>query len=195
MVGHLAAGADRLVRLLDDLLAFTRLQQGAVAVRPVAVDLVPVLHEVLSGFRPQPGGDRLVAALPATLPALADPARVAQATSNMVANALKYAPRGPIRLRASVVPGPPATVRVAVEDHGPGVPESEQGRVWEQFYRGTAATGVAPGMGVGLAVVKALTEAQGGRVGLSSVAGGGSCFWLELPGPGSGPGEPGASTT
>jgi signal transduction histidine kinase len=61
------------------------------------------------------------------------------------------------------------------------VPASEQARVWEQFYRGTAAAGVAPGMGVGLAVVKALTEAQGGRVGLSSAAGRGSCFWLELP--------------
>jgi signal transduction histidine kinase len=181
MVGHLADGTARLARLVDDLLEFTHAQRGALAVRPVAVDLVPVLAAVLTGFRLQPGGERLVAALPATLPAVADPVRVAQATANLVGNALKYAPQGPITLRAGPGAGPPATVRVAVEDHGPGIPVPEQGRVWEQFYRGGAARGAAPGTGIGLAVVKALLEAQRGRVGLASAPGRGSSFWLELP--------------
>jgi signal transduction histidine kinase len=185
MLAHLATGAERLSRMVDDLLDFTRLQRGVLNVHPTPIDVVPVLEEVLAGLRVQPGGDRLVAELPETLPAIADHGRVAQAAINLLVNALKYAPEGPVTLRAGAYPGAgpeqPGVVRIDVEDHGPGIPEAEQGRVWEQFYRGVAAAGAAPGTGIGLAVVKALTEAQGGRVGLWSVPGQGSRFWLELP--------------
>ena len=73
-------------------------------------------------------------------------------------------------------------VRVEVVDHGPGISVHEQARVWEKFYRGSDVAGFnrARGTGIGLAVVKALVEAQGGRVGLESTLGQGATFWFEL---------------
>ncbi len=76
-----------------------------------------------------------------------------------------------------------SVVRIEVRDRGPGVPVAEQDRVWEKFFRGAgaAALPLARGSGIGLAVVKALIEAQAGRVGLESRPGQGACFWFELP--------------
>jgi two-component system OmpR family sensor kinase len=70
-----------------------------------------------------------------------------------------------------------------VSDAGPGVGAEEQGRVWERFYRGRSVAGVAGerATGIGLAVVKALVEAQGGGVGITSPPSGGATFWLTLP--------------
>ena len=117
--------------------------------------------------------------------------------TNLVENALKYAPGGPIVLRAGPAGAGPA-VRVEVEDRGPGVPPEERARVWDTFYRGarvTAAAGPVPGSGIGLAVVKALAQAHGGRVGVEGAAGGGARFWFELPAPGpaGAPGLPAAA--
>jgi signal transduction histidine kinase len=113
--------------------------------------------------------------------------RVAQAVYNLLANAQKYAPEGPITLRAELVQSQsgdlPDTVRVEVEDHGPGISPEEQPRVWQKFYRGRDVSGLnlAPGAGIGLAIVKALVEAQQGHVGLESRPGQGAHFWIELP--------------
>jgi signal transduction histidine kinase len=72
---------------------------------------------------------------------------------------------------------------VEVQDQGPGIPPEEQPRVWEKFYRGSQVAGrnATPGSGIGLAVVRALVEAQGGEVGLRSAPGQGTTFWLEVP--------------
>ena len=187
----IAVSSAQLTRLVDDLLSFARIQRGEVAVQPVDFDLVPVLQEVLVGFRGQAGGERLAAELSddASLPGHGDPVRVAQAVANLVENALKYAPEGPIVLRAGQVE---QMIRVEVIDQGPGVLPAEQPRVWEKFYRGSGVAGLnlVRGSGIGLAVVKALVEAQGGRVGLVSTPGAGACFWLDLPAANSGSSAP-----
>ncbi len=78
---------------------------------------------------------------------------------------------------------PSGVVRVEVVDQGLGIAYDEQVRVWEKFFRGSGVAGlnVARGMGIGLAVVRALVEAQGGCVGLESEPGHGSRFWFALP--------------
>jgi two-component system sensor histidine kinase KdpD len=82
-------------------------------------------------------------------------------------------------------PGPPVAVgvRISVSDAGPGLPADEQPHVWDSFFRGAHVAGlnVAPGSGIGLAVVKALVEAHGGQVGLDSTPGEGATFWFDLP--------------
>src|SRR5262249_38065350 len=143
------------------------------------------------GVQRHPGGQRVRADLPRRLPAYADGARVAQVTANLLDNALKYAPEGPIVVQArrvSNVRGPaartgPPAVHAQGTDHGPGVPLEEQSRLWEKFYRGGrfAGLGAVPGSGIGLAVARALVEAQGGQIGLESRPGEGACFWFELP--------------
>jgi signal transduction histidine kinase len=169
----------RMASMLDDLLDFAAAGQGRLTVRPLDVDLTPVLRTVAFSLTPAPGAERLALDLPPAAPAHADPVRIAQVTTNLLTNALKYAPEGPVTLRARKVKG---GVRVAVQDRGPGIPRAERERVWEKYYRGTAACAGAPtGTGIGLAVVKALVEAHGGRVGLVSAPGRGSRFWFELP--------------
>jgi signal transduction histidine kinase len=196
---RILSASTQLAHLVQDLLDFARLERGEVAVHPQDGDLIPVLEEALADLRRRPGGERLVADLPPHLPAHADPARVAQVVTNLLDNALKYAPQGPVVLRArgaaeagdaadtgeateAATPGP-EVVRIEVLDRGPGVPVAEQDRVWEKFFRGAgaAALPLARGSGIGLAVVKALIEAQAGRVGLESRPGQGACFWFELP--------------
>jgi signal transduction histidine kinase len=185
MAVRVGASAGQLARMVDDLLDFAYLERGALAVHPQDVDLVPVLRDAVAGFGRRPGAGRLTAELPAALPAHADPTRVVQVVTNLVANALKYAPEGPITLRAGPAPGDAAgAVRVEVQDGGPGIPLTEQPRVWEKFYRGAAvAGGATAGVGIGLAVVKAIVEAQDGQVGLDSAPGQGCRFWIDLPAP------------
>ena len=174
------AASAQLVRLIQDILDFARLQRGEVLVQPAELDLTPVLLEVSQGVQRQTGGDRVQWDVPPELPALADSARVIQVVSNLVENAIKYAPEGPIAVRASVSG---LAVRIEVQDAGPGIPLAEQHRVWEKFYRAQKVVelNLARGTGIGLAVVKALVEAQSGRVGLVSRPGEGACFWFEVP--------------
>ena len=174
---------------------FARVERGEVVVQPTDFDLAPLLRDVLAEFHGRPGGGRLLGEVPPHLPVHADPARVTQVVANLVENALKYAPEGPIVLRAQPPAGarqaagvapeaqPVSLIRVEVADSGPGIPKREQPRVWEKFYRGqrVVAHHLAGGTGIGLAVVKALVEAQGGRVGLDSIPGRGATFWFELP--------------
>jgi signal transduction histidine kinase len=169
------------------------MSRGEISVRLETFDLVPDLNDLVAEFRGHEGGHRIAASLPDALPVRADRARVKQIVGNLLENALKYAPDGDIVLRAFWKPsrrrGERASAsgagfaRVEVLDRGPGIPAAERRRVWDRFYRGqqVVALNLARGTGIGLAVVKALVEAQGGRVGLSSTAGGGTCFWFELP--------------
>lgn len=182
LAGSIVASAGELAGMVDDLLDFACIERGPLTVNPADVDLVPILRGAIAGLGERAGAERVVADLPVALPAHADPKRVAQAVDHLLVNALTYAPDGPITLRAGPAPGATGAVRVEVEDSGPGIPAAEQGRLWEKFYRGpTRLTGPTRGAGIGLAVVKAIIEAQSGHVGLASAPGAGNRFWLELP--------------
>lgn len=100
--------------------------------------------------------------------------------SNLVSNAIKYmgdAPLKRVMVRSSIKG---KAVRIEVRDTGPGVPPELRVRVFDPYVRGVSSS--IPGMGLGLATVRRLTEAHGGTVGLEPNAGvGGSVFWFELP--------------
>ncbi|HEX2034563.1 MAG TPA: HAMP domain-containing sensor histidine kinase [Chloroflexota bacterium] len=180
MVDRVYSGSMQLTRLVEDLLDFARIERGELAVETQDFDLVPVLRDLLASFQANVAAGRLILQAPKRLPVHADPARMAQVISNLVENAIKYAPSGPIVVRARRNGD---VVRVEVQDQGPGISPAEQSRVWEKFYRGSTVAGRngVPGSGIGLAVVRALVEAQGGTVGLSSTLGEGCTFWIELP--------------
>jgi signal transduction histidine kinase len=88
-----------------------------------------------------------------------------------------------VTVRLYTPAGAPRWARLEVQDGGPGIPAAEQAKVWEPFYRGqrAAIAEVPRGAGIGLALVKAIAEAQGGAVGVWSDAGRGSRFWVDLP--------------
>ncbi|HEU5317609.1 MAG TPA: ATP-binding protein [Chloroflexota bacterium] len=176
------SNSTQLQRLVQDLVDVGRVERGTFTLETEAFDLTSVLEEVVAGTRARAGGERVALEPTDALPLYADRARVVQVVSNLVENALKYAPDSPIVLRAR---GTTGAVRVEVEDHGPGIPRDEQQRVWEKFFRCSDVVrhNLQRGTGIGLSLVKALVEAQGGRVGLECPDTGGATFWFELPTP------------
>jgi signal transduction histidine kinase len=100
--------------------------------------------------------------------------------ANLARNAIKYIGDGPVRRIDVRVHDKGDHVRFEIEDTGPGLPEGLDAHVFDPYVRGPHAT--QPGIGLGLATVKRLVEAHGGRVGVVSVAGRGCTFWFELPG-------------
>jgi signal transduction histidine kinase len=112
--------------------------------------------------------------------AWADEARLEQVIANLVHNGVRHTPPGGIV--SLWVEGAPEVVRLHVRDTGEGIAADDLPRIWDRFYRADA-TRLRPesGSGLGLALVKELTEAMGGSVAVESVVGQGSCFTLLLP--------------
>jgi signal transduction histidine kinase len=174
--------AQRLTRLVSDLLLVAQVEAGKLALEEMPVDLVTVAGQCVEAARPAAERKGIELTLHAgTVPMLpADPARLAQLLDNLLANAVKFTPTGG-RVDVSVrTDGAVAAVEVA--DSGPGISPEEQERLFERFYRTENATRDAvPGSGLGLAIAKALAEAHGGLLRVESELGRGSVFRIELP--------------
>jgi signal transduction histidine kinase len=116
------------------------------------------------------------------VPVVADADRVGQVVINYVTNALKYSPADqPVAVRVAVAG---AEARVAVTDHGPGLPQREQDRIWQKFYRAEGVrvqSGSGSGLGLGLHICKTIIEAHSGQVSVESAVGKGSTFSFALP--------------
>jgi len=175
----------QLVRLVDDLLDIARITHGTIPLRKERVTLEAVLQSALETARPQieAGAHRLSVEAPAAPVWLeADLTRLAQAITNLLANAAKYTdPGGHIRLMACRERD---EVVITVQDDGIGIPVERLDEVFEPFIQLEPPQGqIARGLGVGLALVKSLVELHGGRVEAASPGvGQGSTFTLRLPG-------------
>ncbi len=169
--------AARLERLVGDLLSLARLRQGVLEVRREPVDLGAVAREAEERLRPRAreasveirvhgGGGR----------ATADHGRALQVVSNLLENAIRVSP-----------PGGAVTVEVAdgavtVVDQGPGIPPEEIPRAFERFHlRRRVGRGSPDGAGLGLAIVREMTESMGGSVEIDNVPGSGARFTVRLP--------------
>ena len=109
----------------------------------------------------------------------ADAELIDVALRHLLENAAKYSRRGsPIEVRTF---SDEAGALIEVKDSGPGIPESEQGRVFEKYYRSPSTATRAAGTGVGLSIVREIVKAHGGRIWVESRAGEGSCFSMWLP--------------
>lgn len=169
---------ERMRRIVDDLLLLARLDEGlALAREPVEVELV-VREALLRGMPPGRGMPAEVAVEP-DLHALADPERLLQVLTNLVANAAQHAGEG----ATLSVRGQPEGARVAIEvsDTGAGIPPEDLPHVFERLYRG-AGSRARPGSGLGLAIAASLVRAMGGEIGVRSAPGEGSTFRVVLPG-------------
>jgi two-component system, OmpR family, sensor histidine kinase KdpD len=162
----------RLTTMVSDLLDMSRLQTGAVL--PIAAE-VPLGEVVRRGIAGLDGAERVeVGELPT---AYVDAGLLERVVANLVANALRFSES--VQIEGCAV-GP--RVRLRIVDHGPGVAAADRGRIFEPFQRqGDAGTGV----GLGLAVARGLTEAQGGTLEAEATPGGGLTMVVEVPGGGS----------
>ncbi|HEX2033678.1 MAG TPA: ATP-binding protein [Chloroflexota bacterium] len=176
--------AERLQRLIEDLFDLSRAEVGRLTLNLAPTDVGAVLDRSARAAAPmawERGRVEVLAEVPPDLPpARADAGRLEQVVRNLVANAVRHTPPGGlVMLTAARADG---EIVVQVKDTGEGIAPQDLPRVWERFYRtGNARERDRGGAGLGLALVKELTEAMGGRVGVESVPGEGSCFTIRLP--------------
>lgn len=175
-----AEGSRRLQRLVEELLDLAALESGNLPLQLAAVDAPSALRAVFEELRPLASlGEVDVRLGPLeSVTARADPARLAQVLRNLLDNALKYTPPGgQVRLACRRRGG---VAVLEVTDTGIGIPEEELPRIFDEFYRVRHAP-TSEGAGLGLAIVRRLVLAMGGRIDVSSQSGAGSRFSVELP--------------
>nr|MBC8327823.1 HAMP domain-containing histidine kinase [Planctomycetota bacterium] len=175
--------ANRLQRLVADVLDVSRLERNSFRVEPQPTDPAALLRQAAAEHAPRlaDAGLELRLALSEPLPETAlDPGAVERALANLLENARKYASDGGVvELRAEA---DDQELRVVVEDRGPGIPAALRERVFRPFERGPAENGLAAGAGLGLALVRETLLAHGGSVELAGGAdGAGARFTLRFP--------------
>ncbi len=173
--------ADRLNRLVANLLDMSRIESGALKPEKEWYPIDELIHDVLGHMQPVLAGRTVRTDLPADLPPVElDYLEIDQVLTNLIENAVRYTPAGsPIELGVRVE-GDQMVISVA--DRGPGIPPAERERVFDKFYRvlGTQTTRTT-GSGLGLAVCRGLVEAHGGRIWVENRDGGGAIFRFTLP--------------
>ncbi|MEW5738535.1 MAG: sensor histidine kinase KdpD [Myxococcota bacterium] len=170
--------AERLERLVRNLLDMTRVQAGALTVKREWVPLEELIGSARSRLSRQLAGRAVHVSLPDNVPLVSvDPVLFEQVLLNLFENALKYTPPGsPIDVLARVMPD---VIELEVADRGPGFDPADAERLFEKFYRG-AHLGTS-GAGLGLAVCRGIVEAHGGRITAQLREGGGARFVITLP--------------
>lgn len=181
MLDVVRRNGQRLQRLVTDVLTAA---SGSVDVRPEPADLAEIIRFSMATAAPHAAaaGVRLVSELDGSLPAVVDPVRIGQALDNLLSNAVKYSPDGgTVTVRAGVSE---EQVFCSVTDTGIGMREEELKELFTKFFRAeTARKSGIPGIGLGLAITKAIVENHGGTIRCTSSPGKGSTFTLALPRP------------
>lgn len=169
----------RLSRLVTDVLDVARIEGGRLRITPTEVDVSAWLEQECATY-PEPSvTDRLVIDAVPGVRAHLDPRRLSQVVYNFLSNAGKYAPEGTITCRLSKTD---ATIRVSVQDEGPGLSPAQIERLWQPFSRVHVPSAEITGTGLGLFIARGIVESHGGSFGCDSdPAVGGATFWVELP--------------
>ena len=177
LVGRIAANARKLERLLGDLLDLDRLQRGIVAPQRRATDLSALVARAVDEVENPHGHETLAEVEPGSFSL--DAAKVERVVENLVSNAIRHTPGGTqIWIRAGRVDG---GVLLTVEDAGPGVPPDLYEAVFEPFRQAPGSTSEhAPGVGIGLSLVRRFAELHGGRAWVEDREGGGASFRVFL---------------
>lgn len=169
--------AERLNRLIRNLLDMTRLESGAIHVKKDWLPVEEVVGSALNRLDARLAGREIRVELPPELPLVPlDPILVELVLINLLENAAKYSD-GAIEISSAVVSG---EVIIEVADHGPGIPPGDEARIFDKFHR-SVHEGTPGGVGLGLAICRAIVAAHGGRIWARNRAEGGASFQIALP--------------
>ncbi|MCQ3938727.1 MAG: histidine kinase [Chloroflexi bacterium] len=171
--------ADRLSKMIDDLLDASRLQAGGLSLNQADVSLPSLASRVIARFSSQSPRHILVSDFPQNFPViLGDENRLEQVLSNLVSNALKYTTDGEIKISGAVRMD---QVIVCVSDQGPGIEAKDIPHIFDRFYRSTNAVKQTKGAGLGLYLARAIVEAHGGRIWADPQPDAGARICFSLP--------------
>lgn len=175
--------ADDLLRTVNDLLDFSKLEAGQLALHPEKTQVCALGRRVIELLEPQAAEKDLTLHLECEADGLTlfiDPHRTRQILINYMSNAIRYTDRGEVTLRL-IYSREASELRAEVIDTGRGLPPDQLPGIFDRYAQ-AQASGEASGAGLGLAICRQLAEVMGGRVGVSSTVGAGSIFWVTVAG-------------
>jgi two-component system sensor histidine kinase RpfC len=184
------SSATTLLGIIENILDFSKIEAGRITLESVEMDLHHLLSDTVKMFRPQAQrkGLTLNLHIDPQVPFLlhGDPLHLRQVITNLLSNAIKFTRSGRVDLRARLAQpertGARCQLRFEVEDTGIGIAPGEQARIFESFRQADSSTTRRfGGTGLGTAIARELTYLMGGEIGLQSVPGRGSLFWVQLP--------------
>ena len=171
--------ADRLAGLIENLLDASRLQAGGMALKHSDLNLPDLAQRVAERMQTQTQGQTISTQFPENFPVvLADENRIQQVLTNLVGNAIKYAPEGEIRISGEIRS---ESVIVCVSDHGPGIAPEDIPHVFDRFYRAPDMARHTKGAGLGLYLSRAIIEAHNGTIWVDTAPGQGTRIYFSLP--------------
>jgi signal transduction histidine kinase len=174
--------ADRLLRLVDDLLLVAQLEAGQLVVRRGELDLASVARQAVAEAQPSAAASDITLTVDAdvAVPLQADKGRMFRTLENLLSNAIKFTPAGgDVRVSVSHADG---IVRLEVADTGIGIAADDQERLFDRFFRTSdVAEQHFPGTGLGLYIAQAIVDAHGGSITVRSEPGKGASFSVALP--------------
>ncbi len=190
LIGLMRNSGGTLLRILNDLLDFSRIEAGQSQLRPEPFSPEELLAQTVGLFEPRAREKavRLRSSTDGKLPGrlCGDAGRIGQILNNLVSNAVKYTDEGHVAVRMQVVePDSPQKAPVwlvlSVEDTGQGMDHNERKHIFDDFYRGFGEDGTRPGTGLGLSICRRLAALMGGTITVNSRPGAGSRFEVRLP--------------
>ena len=180
--------SQQLLRIVDDILDYSKLEANRLELEITSFNLREVLEAVMQLMQRQAEGKGLRLDLQidpnVRLPVRGDPVRLRQVLTNLIGNAVKFTERGGIQLgvRRLGETAAPHMLRFEVRDTGIGIGQAQQQRLFRAFTQADASTTrLYGGTGLGLAICKRIVDLMGGRIGVQSEPGQGSTFWFEIP--------------
>jgi two-component system phosphate regulon sensor histidine kinase PhoR len=181
MVDLIGSQVQALSQLAQEMMDLAQIESGQALLKLVPVPVAPLVQASVSGLSPHAElkSQHISLFLPSELMVLADEQQIGRVLSNLVHNAIKFAPEGGIISIYAQAQGE-EDVRICVSDNGPGIPRDDQARIFERFYKQDRARSRG-GTGLGLAIARHIVEGHGGRIWVESVPGQGATFCFTLP--------------
>ena len=180
---RIQANADRLRRMLNELLNLSKLEAGKMELRPMALSLQDLLVDLIEAFQPLAHRKSIimdVGSMESMPKVRADRDKLYEVLANLLENAIKFTPAGgSVRISAQVLDD--RHIKMNVSDTGCGISEEHLPRIFDKFYRVQQESGHATGSGLGLAIAKGLVELHGGTLAVESAPGKGTQFYFTLP--------------
>jgi signal transduction histidine kinase len=173
--------AERLLRVVEDLLTAEKLESGNIELEPQFADAAEILENAATTFRPQAAAAQVDLHIQADgeRQVWVDPVRIDQLLVNLLSNAIKFTPQGgKVTLRSHVSR---RAWLLDIIDTGMGIPAEEQDRLFHRFYRGSNAQGKIAGTGLGLMICRSIVELHGGAISLKSAEGQGTTIRIAIP--------------